>query len=151
MTKKNSNDSTSVQPTHNEKVTSHDDYLHDDSSRKRSSRRRFTKTLTAAFAAAPFAVSIINAQTTPAPTTTKQSPAPPNPQPSPTPAAQTAQQPSPLAAAYTQVARVRFGDRLTNEEFARVKTDLTFNVRTADRLRAFKLKNADEPDFIFSA
>jgi hypothetical protein len=32
-----------------------------------------------------------------------------------------------------------------------VKRDLEGNVRTAERLRAFKLKNADEPDFAFEA
>ncbi len=32
-----------------------------------------------------------------------------------------------------------------------VKRDLEGNVRTAERLRAFKLKNSDEPDFAFEA
>jgi hypothetical protein len=83
----------------------------------------------------------LNAQTPPA---TKQAPAPPNPQPTPAP-------PSPVAGAYAEVARLRFGDKLTPDELARMKRDIEGNVRTAERLRAFKLKNADEPDFIFIA
>ena len=39
----------------------------------------------------------------------------------------------------------------TPEQFEKVKKDLDDKVRTADRLRAVKLKNGDEPDFIFSA
>ena len=110
----------------------------------RTSRRQFTKTITAAIACAPLAAVTLNAQTPPA---TKQAPAPPNPQP--TPAPQTA--PSPVAEAYAEVARLRFGEKLGAEELARMKRDIEGNVRTAERLRAFKLKNADEPDFIFIA
>lgn len=92
--------------------------------------------------AAPLAAqATLNAQTPPA---TKQAPAPPNPQPTPTP-------PSPVAEAYAEVARLRFSDKLAPEELARMKRDIEGNVRTAERLRAFKLKNADEPDFIFIA
>lgn len=112
-----------------------------------TSRRRFTKTLTTAITAAPLAVQIIGAQTRPNPTA-KEPTAPPNPQPSPAP---NVPKPSPLAEAYAEVARARFGERLTDEEFARVKDDLAGNVRVAERLRAFKLKNADEPDFAFFA
>ena len=84
------------------------------------------------------------------PSTTKQAPAPPNPQPTPAaPAPQNA--PSPLAEAYAEVGRLRFGEKLSADELARMKRDLEGNVRTAERLRAFKLRNADEPDFIFIA
>ncbi len=113
------------------------------SSSERASRRRFTKTIAAAIVAAPLAASVVRAQT-PAP---KQAPAPPNPQPSPAPQPPT---PSPLAESYAEVARARFGDKLTPEELERVKRDLESNVRTAERLRAAKLQNADEPDFVFS-
>ncbi len=109
---------------------------------ERASRRHFSKTIAAALLAAPL-VSSINRAQTPAP---KQAPAPPNPQPSPTP-----QPPSPVAEAYAAVARARFGDQLTPEELGRVRRDLEGNVRSAERLRAVKLKNADEPDFIFNA
>jgi len=112
----------------------------------RTSRRQFTRTIAAALVAAPLVSTSLSAQTPP-PAASKQAPAPPNPQP--TPAPQTA--PSPVAVAYTEVARLRFGDKLTPDELARLKRDIEGNVRTAERLRAFKLKNADEPDFIFIA
>ena len=115
------------------------------------SRRRFTKTLAAALVTAPVAAS---AQTPPA---ARESKAPPNPQTTPTPAATTPRQqpppqkPSPVAEAYAEVARARFGKHTSDEEFARVKRDLEGNVRTAERLSASKLKNSDEPDFVFGA
>ncbi len=107
---------------------------------KSVSRRQFAKTIAALAIAAPIAAS---AQTKPA---TKQAPAPPNPQPTPAP-----QTISPVAVAYGKVAEARFGDKLTKEQLASVKRDLEGNVRTAERLRAVKLLNADEPDFVFSA
>lgn len=106
---------------------------------KSVSRRQFAKSIAALALAAPLAAS---AQTTP----TKQAPAPPNPQPTPAP-----QTVSPVAKAYGEVAQARFGDKLTAEQMTAVKRDLEGNVRTADRLRAVKLLNADEPDFVFSA
>ena len=114
----------------------------------RDSRRRFAKTLAAAALAAPAALAA-RAQTPPA---TKEPAAPPNPQPTPTPLPQQPQQPprpSPLAEAYGEVARLRFGEHMTPEQMQAVKRDLEGNVRTAERLRAFKLKNSDEPDFAF--
>ncbi len=119
-----------------------------DSSNAKQSRRRFTKILTAAVVAAPLAAKVTEAQTRNP--TTKEPTAPPNPQPSPSPA-QNTPKPSPLAEAYAEMARVRFGERLTPEEFARVRNDLATNLLIADRLRAVKLKNADEPDFVFFA
>ncbi len=117
-----------------------------------ASRRRFNKIVAAtAFAAVPLNASVVSAQT---PSTTKETPAPPKPQPSPaatTTAATATQKPSPLAEAYAEVARVRFGNQVTPEQFAQIKKELDGNVRTADRLRAVKLQNADEPDFIFNA
>ncbi|HEX8636076.1 MAG TPA: hypothetical protein VF703_18155 [Pyrinomonadaceae bacterium] len=111
----------------------------------RKSRRQFAKTIAAAVVAAPLiSQATLNAQTPPS---TKQAPAPPNPQPTP----QAATPPSPVVEAYAEVGRLRFGDKLTPDELARMKRDLEGNVRTAERLRAFKLRNADEPDFIFIA
>jgi len=49
------------------------------------------------------------------------------------------------------VARARFGERLSAEQFDAVKRDLEGNVRAADALRAYKLQNSDEPDFVFGA
>lgn len=119
-----------------------------------ASRRSFNKTIaaTAIFAAAPLASSVARAQTTPA--TSKETPAPPKPQTAPattTAAAAAAQKPSPLAEAYVEVARVRFGEQVTPAQLAQIKKDLAGMVRTADRLRAVKLQNGDEPDFVFSA
>jgi hypothetical protein len=111
------------------------------------SRRQFAKTIVVSLAAAPLVSTTLNAQT---PATTKQAPAPPNPQPAPA-SPQQQQPPSPVAVAYAEVARLRFGDKLTPDELARLKRDIEGNVRTAERLRAFKLQNADEPDFIFIA
>lgn len=89
------------------------------------------------------------AQTPPA--ASKQAPAPPNPQPTPAAAAAPQNAPSPVTEAYAEVGRLRFGEKLSADELARMKRDIEGNVRTAERLRAFKLKNADEPDFIFIA
>jgi hypothetical protein len=111
------------------------------------SRRRFAKTLAAAVLAAPAAVAA-NAQTPPA---TSEPKAPPQPQPTPGQQTQGPPPPSPLALAYAEVARQRFAERLKTEQFEAVKRDLEGNVRTAERLRASKLKNSDEPDFTFSA
>jgi hypothetical protein len=111
------------------------------------SRRRFTKTLAAAFVTGA-AVSAATAQTPPA---AKEPTAPPNPQPTPTPQQQQPPKPSPVAVAYAEVARARFGERLSAEQFDAVKRDLEGNVRAADALRAYKLQNSDEPDFVFGA
>jgi hypothetical protein len=122
-----------------------------ESAEARDSRRRFTKTLAAAVVAAPALAAAARSQTPPA---TKEPAAPPNPQTTPTPSPQQPQgppRPTPLGEAYGEVARLRFGERLTPEQMQAVKRDLEGNVRTAERLRAFKLKNADEPDFAFEA
>ena len=115
----------------------------DEDAARGPSRRRFTKTLAAAMVAAP--VIAARAQTPPA---SKEPKAPPNPQPTPQ---QEPPKPSPVAVAYAEVARARFGELLSAEQFEAVKRGLEGNVRTADRLRALKLKNSDEPDFVFSA
>lgn len=118
-----------------------------------SSRRRFNRNVAATFLAAatlPLQASMANAQTS---GTTKETPAPPKPQTSPATGAAAAatQKPSPLAEAYAEVVRVRFGEQVTPEQLAQLKKDVANIVRTSDRLRAVKLQNADEPDFIFSA
>lgn len=103
-------------------------------------RRSFVKFIPALGAAGLVAVNF------PVSSTAQTPSASPIPTPSPTPA-----QPSPLAEAYAEVARVRFGKHLEDGQWDRVKRDLEGNVRTADRLRESKLKNSDEPDFIFIA
>lgn len=115
------------------------------SSAARTSRRKFTKAVATTLIAAPLASRLAHAQQKPA--TTKEPAAPPNP---PTPAAQQAQKPNPVADAYAEVARARFGDHLSPEGFEQVKKDLQSYVQTSERLRTVKLKNEDEPDFVFS-
>ncbi|PYS79259.1 MAG: hypothetical protein DMF67_06950 [Acidobacteria bacterium] len=112
---------------------------------QRPTRRRFAKTLAAAAIAAPVLAAAASAQKPPA---TAEPKAPPNPQPSPQ---QPPPKPSPTAEAYAEVARARFGEHLGPEQLDAVKRDLEGNVRNADRLRAFKLQNSDEPDFVFGA
>ena len=85
---------------------------------------------------------------TPPGSKTKEAAAPPNPQPSPSPQQQ---KPSPVAAAYAEVARARFGEQVTPEQLEQIRKELEDNVRAADRLRAVKLGNGDEPDFTFIA
>jgi hypothetical protein len=111
-----------------------------DCSNDQLDRRSFVKFIPAVGAAGLVAVNlpVISPAQTPS--------ASPTPIPSPTPA-----QPSPLAEAYAEVARVRFGKHLEDSQWDRVKRDLEGNVRTADRLRESKLKNSDEPDFTFIA
>ena len=111
-----------------------------------TSRRSFAKTLAAAAFIAPALTA--SAQTPPA---TSEPKAPPQPQPTPAQQPQGPPAPSPLALAYFEVARLRFGAALTPEQLEAVKRDLEGNVRTAERLRAFKLQNSDEPDFVFGA
>ena len=119
-----------------------------ENARGRVSRRRFTKTLAGAVAAAPALAAAAAAQTPPKASEPK---APPNPQPTPAQQPQGPPKPSPLAEAYAEAARLRFGEHLSAEQLEAVKRDLEGNVRTAERLRASKLKNSDEPDFVFGA
>jgi hypothetical protein len=113
---------------------------------QRLPRRSFTKTVAVAMLAAP--VIVAHAQTPPAKSEPK---APPGAPPPPTPPQQPPPPPSALAVLYAAVAQVRFGEHLSKEELESVKRDLDGNIRTADRLRAFKLQNSDEPDFVFGA
>ena len=95
-----------------------------------TSRRQFTKAVATTLAAATLAQA--------------QTPAKPK-----EPAAQ--EKPSPLIAAYLEVARARFGDKLSPEQLEQLKKELDGYVRNSERLRAVKLQNGDEPDFVFSA
>ena len=108
----------------------------------KTSRRQFAKSVATTLMAAPLAASLVKGQT---PTKPKEATAPPNPQPGPTP-----QTPSPLVEAYTEVARVRFGEKLTPEQIRKDLNGYVGKDGTAERLRAIKLKNGDEPDFIFN-
>lgn len=109
-----------------------------------SSRRQFAKSVANTLMAAPLAAQLVKAQT---PAKPKEAVAPPGPQPG----GPATQKPSPLAEAYAEVARIRFGEKLTTEQLEQIRKDMDGNVRSAERLRAVKLKNGDEPDSIFSA
>jgi hypothetical protein len=111
------------------------------SSSARTSRRRFTKAVATTLVAAPLASRIAKAQKAAG---SKEAAAPPNPQSGAGP-----QKISPVAQAYAEVVRARFGERLTEEQFEQVKKDLEANVQSAGRLASVKLKNEDEPDFVF--
>lgn len=55
------------------------------------------------------------------------------------------------AQAFAEVLRQRYGRFLTEEQLSLVKQSLDANIRTAERLKQFKLANGDEPAFVFSA
>ncbi|HEY0098858.1 MAG TPA: hypothetical protein VGB76_07880 [Pyrinomonadaceae bacterium] len=115
-----------------------------------TTRRQFAKSIAAGVLFAPLTATTTSAQTPPG--AAKEPPAPPNPQPTPATASAAPQNaPSPVAEAYAEIGRLRFGEKLSADELVRMKRDIEGNVRTAERLRAFKLKNADEPDFTFTA
>ena len=105
----------------------------------KSSRRQFAKTL-AAMAATPLLARVTPAQA--------QEPAAAKPKPPQTPPPD---QPSPAAEAMTEVVRIRYGKNLADEQLNEVKRSIDRSMRSADRLKQFKLKNGDEPAFGFSA
>jgi hypothetical protein len=113
------------------------------SSSARTSRRRFTKAVATTIVAAPLASRLTEAERQGA---TKEQAARPDTQ-----SATQAQKRAQVAEAYLAVVRARFGDQLTPAQFEQVKKDLEANLQAAERLRAVKLKNEDEPDVVFSA
>ena len=107
-------------------------------------RREFNRIVAAAGVAAGAAILVPITE----PTTQAQNPTP-SPTPAPTPPA--APVPSALALALAEVAKTRFGEYLTPEQQAKLPASMENLAGTAGRLRAVKLKNADEPDFVFTA
>lgn len=105
----------------------------------RASRRDFAKTL-AALAATPLVSSTASAST--------QEPTPAKPRPPQTPPADA---PSPSAEAMAEVVRQRYSSFLSKEQLEQVKRSIDRGLRNGDRLKQFKLKNADEPAFAFTA
>jgi hypothetical protein len=65
--------------------------------------------------------------------------------------AQDADKPTPDAEALAEVVRIRYGKNLSDDQIAEVKRSINGRIRTADRLKQFKLANGDEPAFVFSA
>ena len=58
---------------------------------------------------------------------------------------------SPLAKALSEVVRASYAAHLDRAELERVDHDFRQYAQTLERLRRFKLTNADEPDFTFAA
>jgi hypothetical protein len=110
----------------------------------KTSRRRFAKSLAAAGAIAPFAVSDLLAQTPPAPPPTGAksagTPTPPGEQP-----------PSEFGKALTEMTRANYGSHLGADDLARLDKDFQGYAAFVERFRKFELKNADEPDFTFAS
>lgn len=108
------------------------------------SRRQMIRAL----AMAPLIPTVLSSVTlTPgqAPSKTEAKPATP---------AQTAPQdlkPSPEAEALAEVVKQRYGKYLTDEQMIEIKQGLERGVRSRQRIRAFKLTNADEPVTMFHA
>ena len=104
-----------------------------------SGRRRFLS----AVVAAPLLPAAF-AQTPPPPVA-------PAPSPSPSPASPEAAARESVAEALTEAARRHFGDRFPADQAQDVRESIADNLRAAERLRALKLGNADEPIFAFEA
>ena len=112
-------------------------------------RRDFAKAAVAAAVAPALA-----ACATAAPGTTP-TPTPGVPAPGPTAAAATPaaapgrQEPTPLARALAEAVRVQYGDRMTEEEMAKVQRSISGVLSTAERVRRFPLPIATEPTFVY--
>ena len=77
-------------------------------------------------------------------------PNPPNP-PSPPPPGAPSDEPGPLAVALAAAARVKFGAYYERGDAEEIEKAIHGNLQAADRLRAVKLTNADEPVTTFAA
>jgi hypothetical protein len=77
--------------------------------------------------------------------------APPQPSPAPSPSASPSDAPGPLALALAEAARVRFAAHLRPGDVEEIRKVVQGNLQAAERLRAVKLTNADEPVTQFAA
>jgi hypothetical protein len=62
-----------------------------------------------------------------------------------------AEPPANIPDAMLEVVRVRYSEHLSPEQLTAIKRGLSRHQFLAERLKHFKLKNADEPAFVFSA
>lgn len=110
-------------------------------------RRDFAKAAVAAAVAPALAACATAApETSPAPGV----PAPGLAAPGATPAAAPGrQEPTPLARALAEAIRVQYGDRMTDEEMAKVQRGISGVLSTAERLRRFPLPISTEPTFAY--
>jgi hypothetical protein len=100
----------------------------------RGSRREFAKALAAMATAPLFSRAELLAPHQPAQAT-----------------GQAPEQPTPAAEALAEVVRIRYGDNLNQDQMKQIKQSIDRTLRSADRLKQFKLRNSDEPAFVFSA
>ena len=101
-----------------------------------------------------FLSAVVAAPLLPAAFTQTQPPAAvpsPSPSPSPSPASPEAAARDAVAEALTEAARRHFGDRFPADQAQDVRESIVENLRAAERLRALKLGNADEPISAFEA
>jgi hypothetical protein len=56
-----------------------------------------------------------------------------------------------MAEALAEAARIRYGEHINEDQFNEIRRSIDRALRAADRMKQFKLKNGDEPAFIFSA
>jgi hypothetical protein len=112
-------------------------------------RRDFAKAAVAA-AVAPALAACAPAAPQTAPTPTPGVPAPGPAAAAATPAAAPGrQEPTPLARALMDAIRAQYGERMTEEELAKVQRGISGVVATAERLRRFPLPIATEPSFVY--
>jgi hypothetical protein len=65
-------------------------------------------------------------------------------------AAPAADPPKTVAQTLAELARVRYGKHLNEEQLAAVRRAIERNQRSAELLARIPLRNSDEPDFVFS-
>jgi hypothetical protein len=106
---------------------------------RKNARREFTKSL-AVMALSPLVARAVEPG--------NQEPAAARPRPQQQPPADA---PAPEAEKLTELARLRYGKNLSEEQVGEVRRSIERGLRNADRLKQFKLKNGDEPAFAFSA
>ena len=99
------------------------------------SRRAFAEQLALA-AAAPFVALDLPAATAP--------------RPSPPQGAQDTE-PSPLAKTLAEAVRLRYGDRLSDDDLKAITQAIHSRLQNVDQLYKVALTNADEPAFVFAA
>ena len=109
------------------------------SERRPLGRRGFLQLVAGALAALPGAAA---AQTPAAPAAPAAPATPPTPPAAPEHSGNEAR-------LLTEVLRSRYPDRFTEAQWGSVVTDFDGDLGAGKRLRAVKLKNADEPDFTF--
>lgn len=73
------------------------------------------------------------------------------PEPAPMPEADKPKEPSLEAQRLGDVARERYGQYLDDAQMKELVADIDGNVQSGARLRKERLKNSDEPDFVFRA